>query len=209
MYDSKKMQMKSWMKESKRGFQSLMDGFSEKKIEELEEIKDEFRENMSELRDEFLDADSDRERDEVREEIEELQEEYYDEMKELFADNEEALEIIEKQERFSMQDIEMRMNRDKKRDGFRSDRKGFVKAYKWSFIERIGDRLDKIPVENLDKALEKIESRIESLEDSDMDEERKEARLDAYYALVEIIQDKLDDEETETDIQNILENILG
>jgi uncharacterized protein (UPF0305 family) len=95
------------------------------------------------------------------------------------------------------------------RSEYKAERKQYIDTYRDAFIKRIGDRLDKIPTANLEKALEKIDALLEKVENnSRMNEEAKQTQLDAILALKEIILDRLEADESDEDVLGILEELI-
>lgn len=72
-------------------------------------------------------------------------------------------------------------------------RKEYISTYKTAFVERIGSRLDNIPASNLEIALEKINAKMDKVEaNENMSDNAKETLMDALFALLEIVELKLE-----------------
>ena len=84
-----------------------------------------------------------------------------------------------------------------------------VEKYKQAFLNRLGDRIKKIPTSKLEKVLPKIDKIIERFEkNTKLSKERKERILSQLGALKEIIEDRLNEvQETQVDIN--IENLLN
>ena len=114
------------------------------------------------------------------------------------------LELLEKREDVFKQNTELRAENKEIRKEYRGERGELVSKYKSSFIKRIGNKLDKIPADKLEKVLDRIDAMEEKYEANDkISDERKDKIIAQLLALKEMIEEKLEEDDTEEDMIDI------
>ena len=85
-----------------------------------------------------------------------------------------------------------------------------VDKYRMAFVKRLGDRLDNIPAEKLEQIAARIDTLIEKYENNEnISDRKKEAMLSALMALKEIIDEKLEGDETTDEVIDAIEDLLN
>jgi hypothetical protein len=99
---------------------------------------------------------------------------------------------------------EMREEMKEKRAEFREKKGTTIIKYKTAFADKLGDRLDKIPADKLQKVSDKLTEMYDKTEANEkISEESKESLLSKIVALQDIIDSIL--EESDMDIEELLE----
>lgn len=118
--------------------------------------------------------------------------------------------LLEKRKAVYTENEALRAENREVREEYKAERKEFIDTYKGVFIKRIGNRLDSIPTANLEKAADRIDAMLEKLEaNSSMSEERKQAQIDAILALKEIVEDRIENDESDEDVLETFEDLLS
>lgn len=172
-------------------YKALVAQLSESEQEELEVLRTTFQEASQAFKEEMKSAETDEEKEEIREEIQELSTAHMENMTALLW--EDAAELFEARTEVYEENKELREENKQTRAELKESRKEYIATYKTAFVDRIGDRLDNIPAANLETALEKINAKIDKVEDNEnMSDTAKETLMDALFALIEIVELKLE-----------------
>ena len=150
---------------------------------------------------------SDEEKEVIKEEKKTKMEAHMAKVKEILANNPEALKYIEEKHaqkaEMKTKHKELRDENMQSRKDFREKRGTLVDTYKKAFIKRLWNRLDKIEDSKLEKVLDKIDTIEVAFEaKTNMSDERKTKILSQIQALREMIEDRLEtsiDEEIDED----------
>jgi len=198
---------KAFREENKAELQEVRENLTDDQQSELENTRESFKNEFAALREEMKQAQDDQEKEAIREEIDELKGAQFIKIGEIIWES--ALVLIEERKAVSEENESLREESREIRAQYKANRKEQIDTYRDAFVKRIWNRLDNIPTANLEKAAEKIDAMLEKIEnDETMSEERKQARLDAVLALKEIVEDRLENDESEEDILEIFSDIL-
>ncbi len=168
---------------------------------ELKELADETKIKVKELKEKMKDAED---KQVILDEMKALHADRVEKVKTLLQNNPKALEALEAKKMKFEQHMEKRMEEKKQTDRFKSKRQDLVRNYKAKFVKRIGNRLDKIPAQKLEKVSDKIDDLMERYEGNDkISEERKEKFMAQLVALKEMIEEKLSEISIEDDMIDI------
>ncbi|MCH2189259.1 hypothetical protein MK079_05540, partial [Candidatus Gracilibacteria bacterium] len=179
---------KQFRDENKQARNEIFENLDEDTQNKLQTLKDETKQAIKVLRDTIKDAED---RQEVRAEIQALYDAHTEKVKTLLADYPEALELVEKAEELREQNMQLRAENKQAREEFRGERSELVSKYKKNFVERIGNRLDTLSDEKLEKVLSRIETLIEKYESNEnISDERKDSAVSQLIALQEMIEEK-------------------
>lgn len=133
--------------------------------------------------------------------------EMYEEKKEQYK-KEYKKEMLEKKEMYKEKKEDMYKEKKKEiKEDFKEKRDEMREKYKKAFKDRLEDRLSKIETKKLERIEEKIEEKIEKIEESNMNEERKEKYVSQFLALLDLVQEEIENREWDIniDIDEILE----
>ena len=104
---------------------------------------------------------------------------------------------------------QLRTESKENRAEFRAERSQKVEKYRQAFIGRIGNAIEKMLVEKLEKIDQKIDAMMEKISDNErMSESKKDAYLDQLQALKEIISERLEDIEIDDSRDVDLEDLF-
>jgi F0F1-type ATP synthase membrane subunit b/b' len=165
---------------------------------------------MEELKIELKEAESEEEREEIREEMDEIVEEYFEEAEEIVGSESDAAALFVKRKEVYETNERLRDENKEIRKEYRQTRNETVTKYRAAFIKRLGNALDRIPNEKLENVLDKIDTLIERYESSEnVSEERKDKILGQLIALKEIIEEKLEGDDVEDEVNDLVEELLS
>ncbi len=199
--DAAKQNRKDFRGENKEVFQSL----DEDTKAELKQLGEDFKAEMKALKDKFKTSDD---REGLLEEMKALSQSHHDKVEVVLADNPEALAVLAERKEVFEKNAELRQDSAEARKQFRGERWDLIVKYKSAFVKRIGNKLDKISEDKLERLLSKIGQLIEKYENNDkLSDDRKDKVISQLVALQEMIEEKLEDEDDEDilDIEEILE----
>lgn len=201
---------KEFRMENKDEFEEIKSELSDEEKDALAELKESFKAASDSLREEMKTASSDDEKEEIRESMKELVDLYHEDVKEILADNTAALSLLEERKEIYEENEDLREENREIREDYRSDRKEYIKKYKKSFVKRLGNALDSIPMEKLEEISERIDTFIEKYESNDaISDTKKNAVLDQLAALKEIIEERLEWDDLEEDVVEMVEDLLA
>lgn len=202
-----KKNRKDFKIEHAQEYKNIKETLSEEEKNELETIKDSFKTQAKALRDSLKQVETEEARDEIRDQMNSLREEQFSTVADVLWEN--AATVMKKRKSIYEENKALREDSRSAMSEYKAHRKEYIDTYKGVFIKKIGNRLDKIPTANLEKAAEKIDAMLEKIENnSAMSEERKQSRLDAVIAIKEIVEDRLENDEGDAEILDIIDELL-
>lgn len=202
-----KKNRKDFKIEHAQEYKNIKETLSEEEKNELETIKDSFKTQAKALRDNLKQVETEEARDEIRDQMNSLREEQFSTVVDVLWEN--AATVMKKRKSIYEENKALREDSRSAMSEYKAHRKEYIDIYKGVFIKKIGNRLDKIPTANLEKAAEKIDAMLEKIENnSAMSEERKQSRLDAVIAIKEIVEDRLENDEGDAEILDIIDELL-
>lgn len=169
--------------------------------EALKDLGESHKEALDAIHEKYKEMERNEENYEaMREEIDALNATHYEEVKALLGDSADALNLLEKRKDVFKENQDLRKDSAEARKEFRGERNELVQKYKDSFISRLKNALDKIPDDKLEKVLAKIDAAMEKYEENEkITEERKDKIMSQLIALKEIIEEKIEERDTEED----------
>lgn len=223
-YKKEKMKSKKWkyrsmkkeyMEELKPYIEALPSDTQEKlkeymteKKSEMEEVKEEYK-NMTDEERESL-------KQEKMKEMEAKKAQHLAEIESIVGNSDEAKAYIAKMKELYSEAKEYKWKMKDKRKEYKEKKKDskekyknkrlLIKSkYKKAFAKKLWNRLDNIPTEKLEKVVILIDKKIKTIEaNSNLSEDSKEKRIAQYEALKELVNEKLNVNEEEIDLDEIL-----
>lgn len=205
--DTIKENRKSFRQENKTEIKAVFKDIDESDKIELKELRKNFIEEKVHLKADFKEMEKNNENlSKYREDIAELRKDFYENLKELNSNNSEALELLEKRKNVFEMNQGLRKENIKTRVDFRGERSELVMKYKSAFLERLWNKLERVPSNKLGKISDKIDVLITKTEArSNISIEMREKLLSQLWALKDILDDRMQDNEDEADDLDILE----
>ena len=203
--------LKEYREENKGKIKEGIQDLSDEVKEELKELKETFKAENDALLEELKAAHEDGDDEaveELKEELHTLREEHYEAVKAALPEDSEATAALKERREVYKENREIRNEISEKRKEFREEKKELVGKYKKAFVNKLGNKLEKIPTDRLDAISQKIDGIIEVYSNNTrLSEEKKDALLSQLEALKDIIDDRINESEVEEelDIEAILE----
>ena len=191
--------------EMKKVFKSLWKEVKTELMQIHKKYKDQAKKLIEELKDNKI---SFADKLKIREQLEKLREEKFNEIKEKVANDDNAKKLVEIRKAVFEKNKDLREKISEKRKEFREKRAKVIEKYKLLLINKVWNRIDKMPKDKLEKINERIDKMYEKIDSSNkLTQERKEKLLAILEWLKETINEKLKILETES--SDVLDEVLN
>ena len=194
-----------WMNsEQKEEMKALFENLDEDIQNQLEELKSQHKGAIKALHESFEEFKWEEEKkEEFKAQMKALRDSNFEEIKSLLW---EESEIVKKMEEHHAEKEAKKIARDEwkeKKKAFREARWDSISSYKTQFLEKIGDRIEKISEDKLKRILGKLDGLYTKTEwNTNLSDEQKETTLSKIVALQDLITEQL--EETDLDIESLI-----
>ncbi len=188
-------------------FDAVKEGLTAVQKVQLQDLHLRHKTEMDALREEAKGA-SQEERDALYLEMKALGEKHYADLKALLGTAGSAL-VDERKAVYEENEVLRDENRAA-RSEYGELHRATVEKYRRAFIIKLGTTLDSIPADKLPQILERIDTMMEKYEaDVNISDSKRELMLSALTAVAEIIQDKIDGDDIETDVLDVVNTLLA
>ena len=154
---------------------------------------------MEELKARLKDADDAEERAGVYGNMRKLVASHYSRLENILG--EDASELVEARKAVYEENELLRNENRASREALREDRKEIVEKYRGAFIKKLGNSLDKIPAEKLPQIVERINTMMAK-------EGTNETMMAALTAILELVEEKMEGDDVESDVLDTVESLL-
>jgi hypothetical protein len=204
--DAAKENRKRFQDENLDDIDDVKSGLTDVQKTELEKLKTSFGVEMDALRAKMKTLTTLEEKEVPQAEMKGLAESHYTAVKKILWDD--AKELIEKRKEVYEENESLREeNRDARKE-FRGERAKLVENYKTAFVSRLGVKLDKVSNAKLETILTKVNTMIPTYEaNASINATKKDKILGQLVALKEIIEEKIETDDVETEVLDLMNEL--
>ena len=207
--DEQRNNIKEFRVDNKKEIKTIHNELKDEEKAKFKAKRDEFKVKQKELLDTLKNKDlTADEKEERKSKLKDLREIHFNNFKETFKWNNDALKILEERKSVYEENRAIRSEISDKRKEFRQKAETKILKYKKAFVKRLKKHIDKIPYTKLETVADKIWTAIEKIEaNARLSNSKKESYLTQLEALLNVINDRLNetDEEEEFDIESLLD----
>jgi hypothetical protein len=198
-------------KKDKSEMKEIFADVTDENKEELKTLREENKAAKNEIKEALKNKDLTlEEREALQAELKEINESYDGKVAELVSGSETATAFIEERKALREQNAAIRAEAKEARKEYRGGRDEKVEEYKEIFFGKLAQIIPKVHNDKLAQISEKIEAMVENIEGNEkITEEKKDILLAQVISLKEILDEELENRETEEedlDIDSILED---
>ena len=195
-----KENISNYREENKKGRAELFAGVDKETRTQIKILIEETKAQIESLKAELAGSDD---KEGILKQVEAVYNDHIADVKTLLADYPEALEAIQDRTEVFEANKTLREENKKTREAYRWARNKMVQSYKANFVKKIGNKLDAISDDRLEKLLDRIDTMESQFEENtEISDERRDTVISQLIALKELIQEHLED--TELDIDSLL-----
>lgn len=201
-----------WKDENKDTVKQAFSDLSEEEKTELKALKDTFKTSMKDIRSNYKKDMTLEEKDALKLEAQDLHEKHYKSLKDILADNAEALALIEERKQLVENRYEQSKENRETRKQFRGEKSKMIVKYKQKFYAKLSSALPKLSIEKLEKVESRIEKALEKTENNTkIDQDKKDKILSQLISLQELIAEEIDQKanEDDTDLDAVIDEALN
>ncbi|MCH2188756.1 hypothetical protein MK079_02935 [Candidatus Gracilibacteria bacterium] len=205
-----KTNRENWRAENKSDIKQALSELGEDDKQELKNIRDTFKSDTQSAREAYEASEkSSDDRETLLEALKTAHENMIDASSEIAGDNEALKELYESRKEVFEANRELRVENRENRQEFRLERQQYVEKYRQAFVQRLGNAIEKIPTEKLEKVDGKIDAMMEKISNNEkLSDDKKDAYLDQLQALKDIIVERLEDIDLDESIEADLEDLF-
>lgn len=165
----------------------------------LEALRDTHKAEMDALREKVKTASSTEARQALYAEMKALAETHYSEVASVLG--EDAATLVAERKAVWQENEMLRDDNRAMRNEYKEVKRTTVEKYRKAFVSKLGNSLDKIPAEKLPQIVERINTMMEK-------EGTSETMMAALTAILELVEEKMEGDDVESDVLDVVESLL-